>query len=178
LDENHLSYDPSCTYAQDYELWVRMARYTQMANLPQVLLHYRSHPGQITRRHHALQLTVCSNSSLRHLETMKVPFTPEEGEIHRAIFRRNYEHTIDFVLKAEKWLWKLSESVQSRSDMGLRVIAPICATNLFVICNLATGEGWHTWRVFWRSPLSRYADIAMGQRIKFAIKCALRWTKK
>ncbi len=36
--------------AEDYDLWVRMARHCQLANLGEVVLKYRIHPGSITFR--------------------------------------------------------------------------------------------------------------------------------
>ncbi|THD42141.1 MAG: glycosyltransferase [Bradyrhizobium sp.] len=34
--------------AEDYDLWLRLAERTRLANLPDILLHYREHPGQIS----------------------------------------------------------------------------------------------------------------------------------
>lgn len=36
--------------AEDYDLWLRMAEHTRTANLPEVLLHYRVHAGQVSIR--------------------------------------------------------------------------------------------------------------------------------
>lgn len=50
LRQHHLYYDPYYTYAQDYELWVRMSKITRLANIPEVLVKYRIHPGQVSRK--------------------------------------------------------------------------------------------------------------------------------
>jgi glycosyltransferase involved in cell wall biosynthesis len=36
------------TYAEDYDLWLRMSEHTLVANLPKVILQYRIHPDQIS----------------------------------------------------------------------------------------------------------------------------------
>ena len=36
-------------YAEDYDLWLRIAEKAQLANLPEVLTYYRSHSGQVSR---------------------------------------------------------------------------------------------------------------------------------
>jgi hypothetical protein len=41
-------YRPAFTMAEDYDLWLRLAERTRLANLPEVLLHYRGHPEQIS----------------------------------------------------------------------------------------------------------------------------------
>ena len=41
-------YDPSFPVAQDYELWMRLARVTRLANLPEPLVIRRLTPGRVT----------------------------------------------------------------------------------------------------------------------------------
>lgn len=41
-------YDPTVAVGQDYDLWMRMARVTKLANLPEPLVIRRRHPGQIS----------------------------------------------------------------------------------------------------------------------------------
>lgn len=48
LDQAGCFYDVSFAPSDDYELWFRMGKITQFANLPDVLLKYRVAPGSIT----------------------------------------------------------------------------------------------------------------------------------
>lgn len=41
-------YRPACDKAEDYDLWLRLVDGNRIANLPDVLLHYRVHPLQIS----------------------------------------------------------------------------------------------------------------------------------
>jgi len=43
------STDPSRQPPEDYELWSRLSRYSNVANLPEVLLYYREVPGSMSR---------------------------------------------------------------------------------------------------------------------------------
>lgn len=43
-------YRPAFAPAEDYDLWLRMAEHTQLANLKEVLLKYRIHPYQLSIR--------------------------------------------------------------------------------------------------------------------------------
>jgi glycosyltransferase involved in cell wall biosynthesis len=38
-------------YAEDYDLWLRISEHADLANLPEVLVHYRMHGGMTTSRH-------------------------------------------------------------------------------------------------------------------------------
>ncbi len=42
--------------AEDYDLWLRMAEHTQIANIPEALVQYREHGGAVTRRDNLRQL--------------------------------------------------------------------------------------------------------------------------
>ena len=43
-------YNEEFTVAQDYELWTRLIFVTRFANLPEVLVRYRTHPGAVSRQ--------------------------------------------------------------------------------------------------------------------------------
>ncbi len=86
LIEHHLNYDENYLTAQDYELWTRVLRYTQGANLPDRLVQYRVH-GSLTRMHREAQL---SNHDAIALRTIRVELpdfviTPEQVRDLRAI---------------------------------------------------------------------------------------------
>jgi glycosyltransferase involved in cell wall biosynthesis len=55
LRKHNLFYDASLVPAEDYYFWTMIARYAKLANLPEVLLHYRVHEGQISYRKNQLQ---------------------------------------------------------------------------------------------------------------------------
>jgi glycosyltransferase involved in cell wall biosynthesis len=44
-------YRPGMNFAEDYDLWLRMAAVTEMANLPEALVEYRFHDDSLTARH-------------------------------------------------------------------------------------------------------------------------------
>lgn len=43
-------YRPAFELAQDFDLWLRMAEHGRIANIPQVVLRYRTHTGQLSTR--------------------------------------------------------------------------------------------------------------------------------
>jgi glycosyltransferase involved in cell wall biosynthesis len=50
LQETGFKYDPAFKTSQDYALWCRLARFTSLAVLPDVCLHYRLLPTSVTRK--------------------------------------------------------------------------------------------------------------------------------
>jgi glycosyltransferase involved in cell wall biosynthesis len=50
------NYDPSMLHAEDLDLWLRMAEYGELHNLPYPVLQYRVHAGSVSSSHAATQL--------------------------------------------------------------------------------------------------------------------------
>lgn len=55
FDNSNLKYDRTFEPAEDYELWTRMSSCGFVENLPEVLLHYRVHEGQVSNLHSKIQ---------------------------------------------------------------------------------------------------------------------------
>lgn len=60
-------YDAGVQTAQDFDLWLRIGRRHRLDNLPEVLLHYRVHPGSVSARRGSEQLQSCFSSFSRHV---------------------------------------------------------------------------------------------------------------
>ena len=56
LEEHALRYDCACEYCEDYDLWFRAIHFTKIANLQEVLLHYRWHDANISSVYNVVQL--------------------------------------------------------------------------------------------------------------------------
>jgi len=49
VEGNRLRYNPACTSCEDYDFWRQFLLVSQGTNLPDVLLQYRVHPGQVSQ---------------------------------------------------------------------------------------------------------------------------------
>ena len=61
IDEHNLHYESGFRPAEDYDLWTRISAVGKMANIPEILLYYRSHNDQVSIKEKGKQL---SNSLL------------------------------------------------------------------------------------------------------------------
>jgi glycosyltransferase involved in cell wall biosynthesis len=50
IKANHIRYDPVYESAEDYKMWTVLSEYGALANVSEILLHYRIHPEQTTNR--------------------------------------------------------------------------------------------------------------------------------
>jgi hypothetical protein len=67
LAKNGLGYDEALVVAQDYDLWTRMLRYTQGANVSESLIYYRLSRG-VTRTRREAQITNHDGIALRTIQ--------------------------------------------------------------------------------------------------------------
>ena len=56
LDDNNIWYNLAYKHAEDYGFWVEISKYAQVHNIPQVLLNYRWHDGNVSVVHRKTQL--------------------------------------------------------------------------------------------------------------------------
>jgi glycosyltransferase involved in cell wall biosynthesis len=103
-----LSYNPAFPYAEDYELWNRIAPYVQMANLPQPLLYYRQHTGQVSQSFRDIQELSARRVRERQFSYIGVYPTEEEYQTHMDLvqFKIN-AHDYESYSRAARWAEKL-----------------------------------------------------------------------
>lgn len=152
--------------AQDFELFVRLADAHPIANLPDVLVQYRRHAGQMSERRDLVadrQLLILK----RQLERLGMEHTDEELHGHFLLARPRSWHRADaaYLGWAEAWLCRLEQANRSagrypeavfRATLG-QVWLDLCARAPAAAC-AALG------RRAWRSPLNGAARAALAAR--------------
>lgn len=86
LEINKLRYRSDFTVSEDYDMWIRMAGVTRMANVPEILLEYRDHPGQASKNWQRMQQEVFTirNTYLKTLfpgDSIQYPFSTYTDEL-------------------------------------------------------------------------------------------------
>ncbi|UFS72706.1 glycosyltransferase family 2 protein [Geomonas sp. RF6] len=105
--DHALYYDAAFKNAEDFDLWERASRHCDLANLPEVLLQYRVHPGQITQVAASGQRGTAGKVRLRQLRALGIEPSPEEMEIHQAISTCCCDSVTDVFVRGEEWLCRL-----------------------------------------------------------------------
>jgi glycosyltransferase involved in cell wall biosynthesis len=107
---DHERYDPDYNYAEDYELWSRLAEHHRFANLSDVLLRYRTHdpignPDRETVRAHNAQ-----RIRLRLLNRLGISPANDESRLHQQISDYRYAPSQAFARAANQWFDKILEA--------------------------------------------------------------------
>jgi hypothetical protein len=122
LERNHIRYDPAYEAAEDYELWARLARFTEMANLPQILFHQRIHPGSVSHVQRPRQEAAARRVRRDLLGwvgfgalPLQAALSDEDVSIHERIVRAltvtaEPDHEPRFLADAEAWLLQVVDA--------------------------------------------------------------------
>jgi hypothetical protein len=112
LADSLLQYSDTFQHAEDYELWLRLSRKTNITNLNEVLLKYRISPGQITQKHRSEQLQCHMRVQVEAIKILGFEPSPKEQQVHAALsFNSDIPHP-EYIKDAAQWLLKL----QARND--------------------------------------------------------------
>ena len=110
VEAHGLTYDPAYPRAQDYDLWVRFAGVTALANLPDVLLRYRLHENSLSGTDRSVQDALADEIRRRQLRMIGLEVSDREMFVHTTLMRgwpRTAEVLVD---EAEAWLVRLLEA--------------------------------------------------------------------
>ena len=80
FNDNHLRYLTETFPAEDYSLWAKAYRVTQVYNVQRTLFHYRTHPTQISTSRREAQIAKSNDVRLQMFEWLSPDFTEEEKQ--------------------------------------------------------------------------------------------------
>lgn len=109
LISNNCYYNADALHAEDYDLWIKLANITKLANINEVLLFYRMHPEQVTSKYSVEHLTTVYKIIKEHLRSFGIDPTDEQLYIHMSLCFQKYQATASYLLKVRNWLDKLKE---------------------------------------------------------------------
>lgn len=86
LEKLTIVYDVTKEPAEDYDLWVRLLPIGKLHNLQEVLLNYRVHNNQVTKKRSEQQINSASSTKLHLLGYLNVEIDPGEQGVLKKIF--------------------------------------------------------------------------------------------
>jgi glycosyltransferase involved in cell wall biosynthesis len=175
LARHQLVYRPEFKVAHDYDLWVRAAPHCAFANLPEVLVHYREHEGQLTNRHRC-DFVVAETRRVWRLQLERLGLAPSEEELalHERLSFWPARLTPQDVEAAEGWLRRLQAANVTRAVLPAETLAATLGRRWHWVCSQTAWGGPAIYRRFCSSPLARAARLTPIEQARFWVKCVLR----
>ena len=171
---SHGAFDSAFDLAEDYEFWLRCLPFVQFANLPEVLLRYRSHPGQVGRMFSDEQAEVTRTAQNRVLQRLGIDATREELLLHHALGAYLWRSDPAWLAAVESWLRRLRSANDSSMCFDFRALDAVLGRLWFDVCRRATEAGLAARRIWHASPLAALYRPARLDRAQFLVDALRR----
>ena len=142
LEKHGLQYREPYRCAQDYDLWCRcIVRGVGIRNMPEPLIRYRMHAGQITQA--LAEPTQVEGEAIRaeFVRTMLPEASGADLTLHNAIARNQFVATEEFVSRASAWLAQLGSSPVLARFIDREMLLPVLTGRYVSICRFAASKG-------------------------------------
>ncbi len=115
-------YDRNYPHAEDYELFTRLSDHVTYANIPEVLLQYRTHEQNVGTVHSVAQQETAKRIQTRELA--KKGIFPNEREllIHRQLEVGGYPKTEEFLAECKLWLARVGAELSKSWPQNKQLI--------------------------------------------------------
>jgi glycosyltransferase involved in cell wall biosynthesis len=168
---NNLLYSSKYEHCEDYDLWVRSAQYVKFANINKVLLLYRIHSNNIGISFRQEQLASANEIRNKLLLALGISASSEDIDLHSSIAYGNYESSIEYLKRTERWLNMIVRANNKRMIYPVDVLGKVFTDLWYSICKNATGLGISTYKTFNSSRLNDICNIGIRKRIKLLLNC-------
>lgn len=167
-----LQYDERLKYCEDLDFFVRAARKVKLANIPKVLLHYRTHDAQATHQEKNFQADIRDSIFQKQLDAFEIPQDDERRLIYRAIRTFSADKEVPaFLSEAEKWFKDIANINLSRRVYDQKSLESVFGNEWLSICRLSTNKiGKMARKIFWHSEIRSWLKIEprnLGRLAKF-----------
>ncbi|TAK13057.1 MAG: glycosyltransferase family 2 protein [Anaerolineae bacterium] len=174
LEKHNLHYDERLLRAQDYDLWARLGKVTRLANLPETLVEYHLHKGQVGARHEHDQQATASGIRRRLLELMGLAPQDDDMTLHHEISAGKSETSVEYLARVREWLELIRGANKDEGQYQAAALDRALGRRWARLCRRATGLGPIAWQTFRASRLSRASGLNAFQLAKFWLACQLR----
>lgn len=168
LLENQINYQNDYLPAEDYEIWCKLSRVTNFANLPLILLRYRQHKSQISKEKKTVQQ---NNSDRVRKEYFKELFLNESDfNFYQNIVNEKIECSLDFLKETERVFNVTKIRNEELNYFDLTAFHNELSLQFFKVATHLSSHKVKTFKYFQKSNFSKSTHISLKLYFKFILK--------
>lgn len=172
LEKHQLRYDKNFPYAEDYEFWVRCAKFTKLANMPIVTVRYRYHAENTSNSRSNDQRQTANTVRLIQLENLGIDTNQINPLIHNELMGFAYTQGVSQLSLSGVQLYKLYGILMKICDSGSDPLRQPLALRWFNACAKSADSGFETLKIAAKNPL--FASIPLRLKAILLVRCILR----
>jgi hypothetical protein len=166
-------FDRDYIHAEDYELFSRIAYAFRVSNLPEVLLKYRTHSGNVSVLYKNVQGENSLKIRVSNFKAIGVEATNKEAQLFEELAHQNYTKLIDAIPVIEGLLMKMQQAGQNNSIIKGPLFASYPAQAWFNMCYNLIGKVKSIRSIFFNSELTK-THIKASEKLRFIIKSLVK----
>lgn len=170
----NLFFNSKFLHAEDYELWTRVADYTKLANIQDVLYMVRTHKGSVSQQYKDIQHWNTIQIIKKYFQKVGVNLTDEEVEKFRNIAYSVFPVDKEEVACSEQILFKIVNANRQSNYLPHKQFEEFVSSRWTNICLNATALGWWIYKKAITSHLSGLQHRIPFYRVKLFLKALLR----
>lgn len=175
INNSGIRYKKEFDPGDDYVFWVEISNFTKFANLPEVLLHYRMHPRNISKLKSDNQIKGAKQARLNMLLRLNIEPSERELFIHSSNSAIKEKDIKKFLNEKEVWLKKIISRNTEVPYFNQRTLERIVAKLWLENAIANASNGWPVLSRCLSSSLIQKLPIKQWPKIiKLAIKCQLK----
>lgn len=171
--QDKLYYNTKYLQSQDYNLWVRISKRYQLANLDRILVLHRVHNSQISKRKTSRQKAYAFYVKSSQLKHLGIKVSPRNLGIHQKICTGSSFLTLKELELAEQWLTSLSKQNKERYVYNIDVFNKVLCSYWWRICYASTKLNRGVVKRFFASSLYQPTNITLKQKILIHLRTLL-----
>jgi glycosyltransferase involved in cell wall biosynthesis len=135
-----LKYDPDYKYAEDYDLWCRIANKGKIYNIPNLSLKYRWHTTNVSVKNSKAQEGVKNNIIQRQIESLGISANKKELFLHKVTFQqynaKEKQKNIEFneYNNLDKWFLKIISANKKTRKYNSNALIAYLWSRWIVLC--------------------------------------------
>lgn len=169
--KNNLRYDPNHLAAQDFDLWVRCAPYTQFSNLPEIQVRYNNHSNNVSHRKRKEQLRVADIARKNMLAKIGLTAQEDELQLHLALLNFNFHGNHSQLNDLGNWLNKLVKHTKNNLGVSEEEVSSQLSPYWYGACGRLAANGYNSYKTFNSQPCAKHASTIF--HLKLLIRCLL-----
>jgi glycosyltransferase involved in cell wall biosynthesis len=173
LDKNKITYNPEYQKAQDYELWVRLARVGKLANIPEVLLMYRLHPGQVSNTFRSIQDLNARKVRNLQLTELGIYLNQHEEDLYNNAVTGKVEFSADFIMNLDRILAKIIMENQRAGIYETKSLEKYLGEVFWRCCRPFFVKRLLAGRYYWSSTMKKYTNHKIKVKMKLIVATIL-----
>ena len=176
LRESDLLYGEQLQAAQDYDLWCRLADWTEMDNIPKALLRYRLHRESVTQSRQEVSDRIATSLIDGQLRKIGLELNADNLKFHRQVGHGSGMRSLEELQRAEHWLLYLLDYNRVNGCLPREGLAQAFSFVWWRVCLNSAFLGPRVWLRYYRSPLGRGYYPLPAERLLFLVNGMLTMT--